>query len=106
MSKSLISRRPLFGCGSSTVPSSGECRLSALQRLGWKPFFLQQLSLDKLNDREPVRVMAVHRSQLQVAGESGEQSLPLTPAQLAQAGAGADHATAAAWRNSASATVP
>ncbi|SHF16097.1 ribosome biogenesis GTPase [Microbulbifer donghaiensis] len=80
MSKSLISRRPRIGRGSSAVPSSGERQLSALQRLGWKPFFQQQLSLAELSDCEPVRVMAVHRSQLEIAGEQGERSLALVPA--------------------------
>lgn len=83
MSKSLISRRPLFGRGSSTVPPFGERQPSQLQRLGWKPFFQQQLTLDELNDCEPLRVMAVHRSQLDLAGEVGERALPLTPALLA-----------------------
>lgn len=80
MSKTLISRRPLFGRGSSTVPPTGERQPSRLQLLGWKPFFQQQLTLDELNDYEPLRVMAVHRSQLDLAGEGGGRTLPLTPA--------------------------
>ncbi|SEA45717.1 ribosome small subunit-dependent GTPase A [Microbulbifer marinus] len=84
MSKSLISRRSRIGRGSAAVPSSGERQLSALQRLGWKPFFQQQLSLAELSDCEPVRVMAVHRSQLEIAGEQGERSLPLVPAMVAE----------------------
>nr|WP_010131699.1 ribosome small subunit-dependent GTPase A [Microbulbifer agarilyticus] len=76
MSKSLISRRPTFRRGASAVgvktPASSE---SPLQRLGWKPFFQQQLSLDELNDCEPVKVMAVHRSQIDVCGEHGEEAV-------------------------------
>ncbi|WP_250459167.1 ribosome small subunit-dependent GTPase A [Microbulbifer litoralis] len=75
MSKSLISRRPRFGRGSSV--SSAKRAPSALQRLGWKPFFQQQLTLEELADSEPVRVMAVHRSQLDVSGEGGDEPLPL-----------------------------
>ncbi|WP_323845457.1 ribosome small subunit-dependent GTPase A [Microbulbifer magnicolonia] len=84
MSKSLISRRPRIGRGGSAVQSAGERQLSSLQRLGWKPFFQQQLSLAELGECEVVRVMAVHRSQLQVAGERGEQPLPVTPVLLAE----------------------
>ncbi|WGL16110.1 ribosome small subunit-dependent GTPase A [Microbulbifer bruguierae] len=46
---------------------------STLRQLGWIPFFQQQLSLDEWSDCQPVRVMAVHRSQLDVAGEHGEE---------------------------------
>lgn len=49
-----------------------------LQKLGWKPFFQQQLSLEELEQTEPVRVMAVHRDRLDVAGASGERKLQLT----------------------------
>ncbi|AQQ66734.1 ribosome small subunit-dependent GTPase A [Microbulbifer agarilyticus] len=49
--------------------------VSPLKQLGWKPFFQQQLSLDELNDCQPVKVMAVHRSQIEVSGESGEESV-------------------------------
>ncbi|QHQ40700.1 ribosome small subunit-dependent GTPase A [Microbulbifer hydrolyticus] len=49
--------------------------MSPLQVLGWKPFFQQQLSLDELNDCEPVKVMAVHRSQVEVTGERGEEAV-------------------------------
>ncbi len=54
-----------------------------MQQLGWKPFFQQQLTLEELTDCVPVRVMAVHRSQLEVAGERGEEVLPLSGALLA-----------------------
>ncbi|WP_078082781.1 ribosome small subunit-dependent GTPase A [Microbulbifer mangrovi] len=74
MSKSLISRRPTFRRGVSagdqkTTPASG----APLARLGWKPFFQQQLSLEELEAFEPVRVTAVHRSQIEVAGERGDE---------------------------------
>lgn len=77
MSKSLISRRPAFRRGASSVrgketPAAAE---SPLRRLGWKPFFQQQLSLDELTDCEPVKVMAVHRSQIEVTGERGDEAV-------------------------------
>ena len=82
MSKSLISRRPRIGCGATTAAgnngSGHPC--SPLQKLGWKPFFQQQLTLDELEHCDPVRVMAVHRSQLEVTGEGGAESLPLAGA--------------------------
>jgi len=74
LSKSLISRRPAFRRG-ATAAAQGKAAAgeSPLHKLGWKPFFQQQLSLDELTDCEPVRVMAVHRSQIEVSGDSGEE---------------------------------
>ena len=74
MSKSLISRRPAFRRG-ATIGAQGKTATadSPLRKLGWKPFLQQQLSLDELTDCEPVRVMAVHRSQIEVSGESGDE---------------------------------
>ncbi|QIL91366.1 ribosome small subunit-dependent GTPase A [Microbulbifer sp. SH-1] len=74
MSKSLISRRPSFRRGA--FAGSHEKVVSAetpLRALGWKPFFQQQLSLEELTDCEPLRVMAVHRSQIEVSGERGDE---------------------------------
>ncbi|MFD1217479.1 ribosome small subunit-dependent GTPase A [Microbulbifer celer] len=72
MSKSLISRRPAFrrGAAAGGIARGTE---SPLNKLGWKPFFQQQLSLDELTDCDPVRVVAVHRSQIDVTGEAGEE---------------------------------
>ena len=76
MSKSLISRRPAFRRGASSggqeKPAAAE---SPLRKLGWKPFFQQQLSLEELNDCVPVKVMAVHRSQIEVSGEAGDEAV-------------------------------
>ncbi|TLM77209.1 ribosome small subunit-dependent GTPase A [Microbulbifer harenosus] len=74
MSKSLISRRRAFRRGA--FAGSHEKVVSAetpLRALGWKPFFQQQLSLEELTDCEPLRVMAVHRSQIEVSGERGDE---------------------------------
>lgn len=78
MSKSLISRRPVFRRGASIgVEVGGEEKPagaeSPLRKLGWKPFFQQQLSLDELSECAPVKVMAVHRTQIEVAGDAGEE---------------------------------
>ena len=50
---------------------------AALVRLGWRPFFQQQLSFDELNDCVPVRVIEQHKSQISVAGETAARDLPL-----------------------------
>lgn len=85
MSKSLISRRRRIGGDTRSAANAPAGRAqSQLHRLGWKPFFQQQLSLDELELAEPVRVMAVHRNQLEVAGEHGSENLPLTGALLTE----------------------
>ena len=43
--------------------------LSRLERLGWQPYFAQQISIDQLATTPPVRVMEVQRSGLHVMGE-------------------------------------
>ena len=80
MSKSLISRRPAFRRGVSFGVSTGaenkqQASVSPLQALGWKPFFQQQLSLEELNECAPVKVMAVHRSQIDVTGDTGDEAV-------------------------------
>ncbi|WP_126174396.1 ribosome small subunit-dependent GTPase A [Altericroceibacterium xinjiangense] len=46
-----------------------------LPDLGWRPFFSTQLSSDEQEESLPVRVMAVHRGKLAVAGEGLERSI-------------------------------
>ncbi|WP_299595278.1 ribosome small subunit-dependent GTPase A [uncultured Microbulbifer sp.] len=78
MSKSLISRRPAFRRGASVGAGAENTRpasVSPLQALGWKPFFQQQLSLEDLSEYQPVKVMAVHRSQIEVVGETGDEAV-------------------------------
>ncbi|MCA0936797.1 ribosome small subunit-dependent GTPase A [Vibrio alginolyticus] len=43
-----------------------------LKRLGWKPYFQQQLTLDDYEDTQFARVIAHHRSGYVLAGESGQ----------------------------------
>nr|WP_255771760.1 ribosome small subunit-dependent GTPase A [Microbulbifer guangxiensis] len=74
----MISRRPPFGRGNSGPGRLSPERVqSPLEKLGWKPFFQQQLSLEEYELCEPLRVMAVHRNRLEVAGETGEHSFSL-----------------------------
>ncbi|WP_231758349.1 ribosome small subunit-dependent GTPase A [Microbulbifer elongatus] len=76
MSKSLISRRPAFRRGAlSSADNNHQPSNSPLQALGWKPFFQQQLSLEELAECEPVKVMAVHRSQVEVTGDAGDEAV-------------------------------
>lgn len=69
----------------STPPASANAPAATatpLSQLGWKPFFQNQLTLEEREGGEAVRVMAVHRNRLEVAGESGIAEVPLTPALL------------------------
>ena len=76
MSKSLISRRPAFRRGApACTDNNRQASIAPLQALGWKPCFQQQLSLDELSECEPVKVMAVHRSQIEVAGDAGDEAV-------------------------------
>ncbi|WP_147125182.1 ribosome small subunit-dependent GTPase A [Shimia ponticola] len=47
-----------------------------LERLGWGPAFSQQIEADALTATPPVRVVAVHRSGLQVLGDGIQTKLP------------------------------
>jgi ribosome biogenesis GTPase len=47
-----------------------------LAALGWEPFFAQQAIAQALSDTPPVRVVAVHRSGLQVVGAGIDETIP------------------------------
>ncbi|MEM9630766.1 MAG: ribosome small subunit-dependent GTPase A [Pseudomonadota bacterium] len=49
---------------------------SPLAKLGWQPFFAQQLSLDDLEEVQPVRVVEVHRNGLHVLGDGVDELVP------------------------------
>lgn len=49
---------------------------TALERLGWGPAFASQIDADALTATPPVRVVAVHRSGLQVAGDGIDETIP------------------------------
>ncbi|AKH99355.1 ribosome small subunit-dependent GTPase A [Hoeflea sp. IMCC20628] len=50
--------------------------VSALQSLGWQPFFAQQISIDEMTETPPVRVTEVHRSGLRVLGDNIDMVVP------------------------------
>ncbi|MGC1505308.1 MAG: ribosome small subunit-dependent GTPase A [Sulfitobacter sp.] len=62
--------------GSGKTPKHG---LSPLDRLGWKPFFSQQLDIDDVSVASPVRVVEVHRTGLHVLGEEIDAVIPPGP---------------------------
>lgn len=47
----------------------------SIPELGWSHFFQQQLSLEEWQATVPVRVMAISRNRMHVAGEQGQQLL-------------------------------
>ena len=53
--------------------------LLALNHLGWRPFFQQQLSLDELEDCSVARVMEHHRSSYELMSDEGSMVLPANP---------------------------
>ncbi len=52
---------------------------SPLEKLGWKPFFSQQVTFDDPADTPPVRVVEVHRTGLHVLGDSLDTIIPPGP---------------------------
>jgi ribosome biogenesis GTPase len=50
----------------------------SLQSLGWRPFFSSQLAAVASDSLHPVRVLAVHRGRVDVAGEEGVRSIPIS----------------------------
>lgn len=64
---------PPKAVGGSTRPS-----LLPLEKLGWQPFFSQQISATELAETPPVRVVEVHRSALHVIGDGIDRTtLPI-----------------------------
>lgn len=65
-----------------------------LEELGWRPFFSAQISVDEDAGCHPVRVMAVHRGKIAVAGAG---STRLIPPYLPDALMPEDHPTVGDW---------
>ena len=51
---------------------------NTLSRLGWSPYFQQQLSLDEWSEFTAGRVFGRHRSMIEIVTERGIRSLPIT----------------------------
>lgn len=49
----------------------------SLVQLGWRPFYSQQLTLSDLAESYPARVMAVHRTHLDIVSERGQHTAVL-----------------------------
>ena len=67
---------------SSFLPSSGAIpkrEQTALERLGWQPFFAQQANAEELAETPPVRVVRVHRNGCYVLGDGIETLIPPGP---------------------------
>lgn len=69
---------------SAFLPGGADARRArreptALERLGWGPHFAQQIDLQALTETPPVRVVAVHRGGLQVAGDGVDETVPPGP---------------------------
>ncbi|WPL17547.1 Putative ribosome biogenesis GTPase RsgA [Thiorhodovibrio winogradskyi] len=61
----------------NTQPANApDLPLQALAAFGWEPFFARQVSLEALFDTPPVRVVAVHRSGLEVVGPDIDALIP------------------------------
>ncbi len=54
-------------------------KLSKLEKLGWQAFFIQQSSLDEIEQYRPVRITEVHRAHLHIKGEEIDQLTALIP---------------------------
>jgi ribosome biogenesis GTPase len=65
-----------------------------LEALGWKAFFSAQMAADEVEECHPVRVMAVHRGKIDIAGAGSRGSIaPYIPG----AGPDDDHPTVGDW---------
>jgi ribosome biogenesis GTPase len=68
--------------------------IQTLDDLGWRPYFSDQLSEDEAAYCHPVRVMAVHRGKIAVAGAGSEAMIP---PHIPGADAADDHPTVGDW---------
>lgn len=49
---------------------------STIDKLGWQPFFAQQISVEELEQTPPVRIVEVHRKTLHVLGNGIDELVP------------------------------
>lgn len=69
--RSTVGKPPQVGYAPAIEPKSSE---PSLAELGWRPFFAVQVGADET--AVPVRVMAVHRGWLSIAGDGPERMIP------------------------------
>lgn len=50
----------------------------SLASLGWQPFFQQQLSLQEWDVAQPARITEQHKSEIELATETGTHTLAIT----------------------------
>ena len=62
------------------MSGAGGQTLSALQTLGWQPFFADQIDAETLAATPPVRITQVHRRKLHVLGDGVDTTIPPGPA--------------------------
>jgi ribosome biogenesis GTPase len=58
------------------ITEAGNPHHQTLAAFGWESFFARQISLEELSDTPPVRVVAVHRSGLEVVGVEIDALIP------------------------------
>lgn len=63
----------------SSNNDSIKCRLSPLEKIGWQPYFSQQVSIDEMAETPPVRVTEVHRNGFHVLGDGIDEVIPPVP---------------------------
>ncbi|MEA3642506.1 MAG: GTPase RsgA, partial [Lamprobacter sp.] len=63
-------------CHDSKHPDSVSHDPALLAALGWQPYFAEQTSPEGLSATPPARVIAVHRSGLQILGAGLDETLP------------------------------
>ncbi|TDL91326.1 ribosome small subunit-dependent GTPase A [Meridianimarinicoccus aquatilis] len=60
----------------SAAPAPAKRDMTPLERLGWAPFFAQQIDVTEMAQTPPVRIVSVHRSGLHVSGDGIDEVLP------------------------------
>lgn len=64
----------------STHDSGGRIgNVSRIETLGWQPYFAQQISVEDMDEKSPVRITEVHRSALHVIGNDVDVTIPTIP---------------------------
>lgn len=65
----------LFGQKKAASATLMTATHNTLEELGWRPFFSEQVTDEEATQYQPVRVMAVHRGEIAIAGANGQASM-------------------------------